>query len=77
MDGLPGKPKGAPDPEFPPGSRVVVMLDERNRTAHRGVVRTCIWHFKLGCWTYWLEANGKKIHKRYLAEDLRADLGEG
>lgn len=44
---------------------------------HRvGVIRDRIWHGKNGVWNYYLECKGKRVSKRYLAEDLtRADCG--
>ena len=59
-----------PPPEFALGRGVKVVVNDRNRTPHAGIVRACIWHFKLDRWTYYLEEDGRKIHKRYFAADL-------
>jgi hypothetical protein len=49
---------------------VTVVVNERNRTPHSGTIRALIWHHKLRRWHYFLEEDGKKISKRYAAEDL-------
>jgi len=54
------------------GQPVSVVLNERNRTPHRGTVARAIWHHKLNRWHYFLEENGKAISKRYSADDLVA-----
>jgi hypothetical protein len=59
-------------PRFQIGDAVRVVSNARNQTLHAGHVRYAIWHFKDSCWNYYLEANGRKISKRYLAEDLEA-----
>ncbi len=59
-----------PEPVFALGQRVRVILNERNRTPHDGTVRDIIWHFELGQFHYYLRENGRKVHKRYAAEDL-------
>lgn len=59
------------EPRFPLGSRVRVVPNNRNRTLHLGVVAESVWHHKYGCWTYYLEADGKRVSKRYVAEDFR------
>jgi hypothetical protein len=61
-----------PDPEFQVGDRVQVVLNNRNRTFHRGLVREVVWHIKDGRYNFYLEAKGKKVSKRYLAEDLES-----
>lgn len=61
------------DPERPRlqvGSRVRVIQNERNRTPHTGVVALHIWHYKFACWHYFIREQGKRVSKRYLAEDL-------
>lgn len=60
-------------PTFPPGSRVRVLLSARNRTARHGVVVRCLWHGKIGGWMFFLEVAGRRVSKRYFAEDLRVD----
>ncbi len=57
-------------PRFAVGDRVRVVLNERNRTPHEGSIREAIWHGKHQCWNYYLVEDGKKISKRYIAEDL-------
>lgn len=59
-----------PPPEHPLGSFVRVVLNDRNRTPRRGRVREVVWHFKDGRYNYYIEENGQKVTKRYLAEDL-------
>lgn len=64
-----------PEPVLPIGQRVRVVLSERNRTAHRGTVRDRIWHDKDGCWYFYLQSDsGRKISKRYPAEDLVTEV---
>ena len=63
--------------EYPVGTAVRVLSNEgRNKTLHWGTVRRAVWHQKDECWNYYLEVGGKKISKRYLAEDLES-LEEG
>jgi len=57
-------------PRYSVGSPVRVVPNQRNRTLHQGAVRERVWHHKHGCWTYSLEAKGKRVSKRYVAEDL-------
>jgi hypothetical protein len=59
-----------PTPEFAVGDRVAVRVNERNRTPHIGEVRQVIWHHKDSRYNYYLNENGKKVSKRYFAEDL-------
>jgi hypothetical protein len=56
--------------EFKVGDHVAVRLNDRNRTPHVGEVREVIWHFKDARYNYYLSEGGKKVHKRYFAEDL-------
>lgn len=60
-----------PEPEFKLGQAVSVALNEHNHTPHTGTIARVIWHYKDGCFNYYLEAGGKKISKRYFARDLR------
>ena len=60
-------------PEFELGQRVKVVVGERNRTARAGTVHDVIWHHKDACYNYYLEVEGRKVSKRYLAVDLLAD----
>jgi hypothetical protein len=64
-------------PRYELGARVRVILNERNRTRHDGVVARHIWHYKWSCWTYFLVEAGNKIKKRYVAEDLEPVRGGG
>jgi len=59
-----------PTPEFAVGDRVAVRVNERNRTSHVGKVRRVTWHFKDSRYNYYLSEGGKKVSKRYFAEDL-------
>ena len=52
------------------GQLVRVVLNDKNRTAHTGRVRKVVWHYKDQRFNFYLEANGQKVSKRYLAEDL-------
>src|SRR5262245_54656646 len=65
-------PSRAPrsSPRFELGATVRVVLNERNRTPHVGMVRKVIWHFKDERYNYYLEENGRKVSKRYFDEDL-------
>ena len=60
-----------PESAFQLGQRVCVVLNERNHTPHTGTIRTVIWHHKDRRYNYYLAENGKKVAKRYLAEDLQ------
>lgn len=60
-----------PEPEFVQGQRVRVVLNERNRTPHEGTIRAAVWHYKLGRFHYYLLEGGRKVSKRYAAEDLQ------
>lgn len=53
------------------GDQVSVVLNKRNSTRYRGIIRDVIWHFKDECWLYFIEVNGKKISKRYYEDDLQ------
>ncbi len=57
-------------PWFSVGEQVRVVLNERNRTPRTGRIRDAVWHHKNGCWNYYLVEQGRKVKKRYLAEDL-------
>jgi hypothetical protein len=59
-----------PPPEYQVGQRVRVVLSERNRTEHIGTIERIIWHHKDGRYNYYLNADGKKISKRYISDDL-------
>lgn len=59
-----------PKPVFSVGQRVRVIVNDRNRTPHDGSVRQVVWHHKDQRYNYYLEEAGKKVSKRYLAEDL-------
>ena len=59
-----------PAPKFAIRETVRVLLNDRNRTAHRGTVREVIWHFKDERYNYYIVEDGKKISKRYFDDDL-------
>ena len=59
-----------PPPEYAVGDRVRVVPSDRHTTPHTGAIREVIWHFKDGCYNYYIEENGKKVSTRYLAIDL-------
>jgi len=59
-----------PKPEFEVGQRVLVRVNDRNFTPRAGAVLQVVWHFKDACYNYYLEVDGKKIGKRYVASDL-------
>jgi len=61
-----------PMPEFNLGQSVSVILNEQNHTAYVGTITQVIWHHKDCCYNYYIEASGKKISKRYPAQDLRS-----
>lgn len=61
-----------PEPDFSIGQQVKVILNDRNRTPHEGSVREVIWHHKDQLFNFYLEECGRKISKRYFAEDLQA-----
>jgi len=60
-----------PEPEFALGQRVRVILNDRNRTPHEGTIRAAVWHHKEGQFHYYLQEGGRKVSKRYAAEDLQ------
>ena len=60
-----------PEPEFAVGQRVRVVLNDRNRTPHEGTIRAAVWHHKQGRFHYFLQEGGRKVSKRYAAEDLQ------
>lgn len=59
-----------PQPEFLIGQSVSVAINERNHTDRVGKIARVVWHHKDACYNYYLEVDGKKISKRYLACDL-------
>ena len=63
-----------PSPVFHDGQPVRVVLNDHNRTPHRGTVRAKVWHYKDQCWYFFLRDHaGRAISKRYAAADLHAD----
>ena len=60
-----------PEPELAVGQAVRVILNDRNRTPHEGLIREVIWHFKDQRYNYYLSEGGKKVSKRYLIDDLQ------
>jgi hypothetical protein len=70
----PGPGAPATEPAFSPGQRVHVIVGERNRTPRSGTVEDRSWHHKHGCWYFHIrDDRGRKVSKRYAAEDLRLD----
>jgi hypothetical protein len=61
-----------PEPAFRLGQSVRVLLNDRNRTPHMGTICAVTWHHKDQRYNYYLTENGKKVAKRYFAEDLQA-----
>jgi hypothetical protein len=59
------------EPEFALGQRVRVVLNDRNRTPHEGTIRAAVWHHKQSRFHYYLLEDGRKVSKRYAAEDLQ------
>lgn len=63
-----------PSPILHDGQHVRVVLNDDNRTPHRGTIRTKVWHYKDQCWYFLLrDDTGREISKRYAARDLQAD----
>jgi hypothetical protein len=51
--------------------QAVSVIPKLGHTPHSGTVREIIWHHKNRCWNYYLTTDtGKKLTKRYVAEDL-------
>jgi len=67
--------KARENPRFERGASVSVIVNERNRTPHQGTIRKRVWHYKFERWTYFLEEEGRKVSKRYIAEDLEPTPG--
>jgi len=61
-----------PTPEFSMGQSVRVRLNERNQTPREGAISDIVWHFKDQRYNYYLEERGKKVSKRYHADDLES-----
>lgn len=57
-------------PELNIGQDVRVILSFRNQTAREGSIIDRVWHHKDRRWNYYMEENGKRLSKRYFAEDL-------
>lgn len=57
-------------PAFAVGDRVRVVPSERHQTLRFGTIRQMIWHGQHARYYYYLNADGKKIHTRYAADDL-------
>jgi hypothetical protein len=60
-----------PEPEFAIGQRVRVVVNDRNHTPHEGTIRAAVWHYKQGRFHYYIQEGGRKVSKRYAADDLR------
>lgn len=59
-----------PLPEFEVGEAVEVLISHRNSTRHVGFITRVVWHYKDACYNYYLEADGRRVSKRYIATDL-------
>lgn len=59
-----------PPSQYVLGQLVRVLVNERNKTPRSGSVCHIVWHHNDSCYNYYIEANGKKVSKRYLAKDL-------
>jgi hypothetical protein len=63
-----------PEPAFRNGQHVRVVLSLWNRTARQGMIRDRIWHHKDQRWYFLIDDDaGRKVSKRYAAEDLEID----
>jgi hypothetical protein len=62
-----------PQPVYQVGQPVRVVPGERNHTARRGTIREIIWHYKNQRFYYFIEETGKRVSKRYQADDLVKD----
>jgi hypothetical protein len=62
--------KGKPLPAFYIGDEVEVILNESNRTDHRGFIHERGWHVKDKQWYYYIVENNKPVKKRYFEHDL-------
>jgi hypothetical protein len=60
-----------PQPEFAIGQQVRVVLNDRNHTPHEGTIRAAVWHHKQRRFHYYILEGGRKVSKRYAAEDLQ------
>jgi hypothetical protein len=69
-ESLPIIPDGVPLPQLSLGQPVQVCLNAYHQTPHLGTIRFYFWHWKDQTWYYLLEKKGRKISKRYRAEDL-------
>jgi hypothetical protein len=59
-----------PEPEFALSQRVRVVPNGRNRTPYEGAIRAVVWRHKQERFHYYLLEGGRKVSKRYAAEDL-------
>ena len=59
-----------PAPEFGTGQWVRVVLSDGNRTPREGTIRAAVWHHKEGRFHHYLQCGGRKVSKRYQAEDM-------
>jgi len=62
-----------PEPVYQVGQTVRVVPGQPNHTSRRGTIREIIWHHKDQCFHYYIAEAGKRVSKRYKAEDLAAD----
>jgi hypothetical protein len=65
---MPNRPPSA----FSMGQRVRVALAGGGRTPREGTVRDIVWHFQAERYDYYLEADGRKVPRRYAEGDLEA-----
>ena len=68
-----GSQMDQPEPVYQVGQAVRVVPGQPNHTSRRGTIREIIWHHKDRCFHYYIAEAGKRVSKRYKAEDLAAD----
>ena len=56
--------------KFEFGDKVKVMVNERNKTYHEGIIIDISWHSKYNKQFYFIKENNKVLKKRYFYEDL-------
>jgi len=65
---MPNRPPSA----FSMGQCVRVAGDGEGGTPRLGTVRDIVWHFQAERYDYYLEAEGRKVPRRYAEGDLEA-----
>jgi hypothetical protein len=61
-----------PQPALHLRQPVQVILNDRNRTPHRGRIRRIFWHYTQQRWYFLLrDDSGREISKRYTADVLQ------